>query len=494
MMKRPSLFILAVLMCVALALQTAYAQNQPHGGGAPIIGIIGTRADGQIFFDGAMSGSSSTLTSNSATFTSADTGKLICVDGAGSSNTEGCGTISTYNSAHNVTLSFSNPNSSVSGKQFVYATDDSTAIQNYINNLPNGALIQLPVAIYGVSQGITLPPNIAMRFTGAAAGVPNTQNNYQNSGAMQTVHSGTTLWFLTKSMSAPGLLISGNTSYSSSNSTTVVEHLSLYGGVAQNWDGGGNNGINVINWQGLVLNDIYVMNFAGDGVYIDGGTATEEYVEHVTLKNVFSTFNGAHGIHVGSGAAVPDISTVSIDTCTIEVNGKSAIYLNGYNSNIQAVSVINSVVAWNNVLGVNNPEGNATEMWITGAPTAGVIRNNYFEVNSSNGLGHSTAIFDNSMLWAGTDISGNYYFPGSAAPHFVFQTGGGNYYNNMSNFACNNGTGANQFSQVIHRGVCVSDAAACASGTTYSGGGSTLCRVECNGTNWVETGTSAGCN
>ena len=372
-----------------------------------------------------MAGSSSTLTSSTATFASADVGKLICVDGAGASNTEGCGTISAFNTSSSVTLSFSNPNSAINGKEFRYATNDSSAIRAYINGLSGGANINLPCVNYGLNATIILPANIAFHVSGSSAGVANTQNNLQNTGAKQSLASGTGLWFLTKSMSGPGLLISGNTSYSSSNATTVVEHLSLYGGAGQNWDGAGSNGINVINWQGLILNDIYVMNFAGDGVYIDSaGTAGQDYIEHVTLKNVFSSWNGAHGIHVGSGTAVPNISTVSIDTCTIETNGKSAIYLNGYNSNLQAPSIINSVLAWNNVLGVSNPEGNVTEIWISGAPTAGVIKGNYFEVNTSNGLGHSTAIFDNSMLWAGTIYFGELLLPWKRHATFHFSNRG----------------------------------------------------------------------
>jgi hypothetical protein len=42
-----------------------------------------------------------------------------------------------------------------------------------------------------------------------------------------------------------------------------------------------------------------------------------------------------------------------------------------------------------------------------------------------------------------------------------------------------------------HSRVCVSDARACRSGTTYAGGGSTACELWCNQTNWIESGS--GC-
>jgi len=43
-----------------------------------------------------------------------------------------------------------------------------------------------------------------------------------------------------------------------------------------------------------------------------------------------------------------------------------------------------------------------------------------------------------------------------------------------------------------HGRICVSDAAACTSGTTYAaGGGSTACELWSNGTNWIESGS--GC-
>jgi hypothetical protein len=47
--------------------------------------------DGKIVYDGSMSASSSTLTSNNSTFTSADIGKVIRVAGAGPINNNGRG-------------------------------------------------------------------------------------------------------------------------------------------------------------------------------------------------------------------------------------------------------------------------------------------------------------------------------------------------------------------------------------------------------------------
>jgi hypothetical protein len=46
-------------------------------------------------------------------------------------------------------------------------------------------------------------------------------------------------------------------------------------------------------------------------------------------------------------------------------------------------------------------------------------------------------------------------------------------------------------SALAHQTICVSDSTACTSGTTYAGSSSTKCKLQCNGTNWLETG--GGC-
>ena len=82
-----------------------------------------------LFSDGAMVSGSAHLTSASNPFVAGDVGKTVWVRQAGVGSTSATGTISAFNSAGDVTLSFTNlSGGDITGQGFWYATDDSTAI------------------------------------------------------------------------------------------------------------------------------------------------------------------------------------------------------------------------------------------------------------------------------------------------------------------------------------------------------------------------------
>ena len=80
----------------------------------------------------SMTAGSPALTCTSAPFVSADVGKTIYVQGAGTSGASLSSTISSYNSATKVTLA-NNAATTVSGNSIFWATDDTTALQNAYN-------------------------------------------------------------------------------------------------------------------------------------------------------------------------------------------------------------------------------------------------------------------------------------------------------------------------------------------------------------------------
>jgi hypothetical protein len=95
----------------------------------------GAVGDGQFVTDGAMSSGSAVLTSASGKFTSGDVGKAVMVKGAGATGvTTLVTTIASYQSATQVTLTASNASGgAVSSALVMWATDDTTHIQNAIN-------------------------------------------------------------------------------------------------------------------------------------------------------------------------------------------------------------------------------------------------------------------------------------------------------------------------------------------------------------------------
>lgn len=93
----------------------------------------GAVGDGKIVSDGAMTAGSSVLTCTTSTpFTSGDVGKSIIVLNAGSSGETLVGTITSFASASQVTLSVT-ASSTVSGIPVLWATDDTARIQAAID-------------------------------------------------------------------------------------------------------------------------------------------------------------------------------------------------------------------------------------------------------------------------------------------------------------------------------------------------------------------------
>lgn len=95
----------------------------------------GAKCDGKVVIDGAMTASGTTLTcATSAPFTAADVGKPIMVKGAAATGvTSLVTTIASYTDASHVVLASAAVNT-VSGAQVMWGTDDTTAIQNAIND------------------------------------------------------------------------------------------------------------------------------------------------------------------------------------------------------------------------------------------------------------------------------------------------------------------------------------------------------------------------
>lgn len=91
----------------------------------------GARADYQTVSDAGVSSGSATLTSATAGFTSADTGKTIRVFGAGSAGADLITTM-TYVNSTTVTLG-TTASTTISAKQIEWGTNSTTGIQNAIN-------------------------------------------------------------------------------------------------------------------------------------------------------------------------------------------------------------------------------------------------------------------------------------------------------------------------------------------------------------------------
>ncbi|MEU8839934.1 SGNH/GDSL hydrolase family protein [Streptomyces roseus] len=143
----------------------------------------GAVGNGKVVADAAMTASSATLTSATASFTAGDVGKAVQVLGAGASGETLVGTISTYTSGTQVTLS-ATAGSTVSGTCAMWASDDTVAIQAAVD-----AAAAYAVAHSGAAT-VRIPP-AAGQFYGIAGALKTGGSTLGNSQLTLPVYATT---------------------------------------------------------------------------------------------------------------------------------------------------------------------------------------------------------------------------------------------------------------------------------------------------------------
>lgn len=139
-------------------------------GGAGYANIIATSAvaDCKFLTDGAVSSSSTSFTSASNPFVLGDTGKTICIAGAGAAGAVLTTTI-TYVSAGAVTLGTA-ASTTVSGATCHFGTDNTTAINSDISSLTKGGTVMFGTGYYLVSS-INMTGTNSIALVGASQGI-----------------------------------------------------------------------------------------------------------------------------------------------------------------------------------------------------------------------------------------------------------------------------------------------------------------------------------
>jgi hypothetical protein len=351
-----------------------------------------------------------TLSSATASFPSNSAGDLICVAGITGNalrKQQVCGTISSYISSTQVNVSFPVVNS-FTGLQFAYGTNDSSSFNSMLTTAPCstvGCKIQLSDKRYVLNSGLSLPANIPVSINGVEPGTPNTANSLAT-GPIVNLNNGTQLLYLTQSMSSAAIAVSGSTNVTNVTSTDELSNFTVYGGTGYGLDGGGGDGIDILNWQSAKVHYVYSMNFYGYGYYVDGLTAGsyKDYIENINLEGVYSSFNGLGGFQLGSSLGVNNLESVQCENCIIEANGGPAVLLSG--GNIQGFRIIGSTIQWNNAFGPN------TEIYAANNVVGAWVINNYFE-SDGNYYSQSNGYINNKT---GIILKGNLYSGNSTAP------------------------------------------------------------------------------
>jgi hypothetical protein len=233
----------------------------------------------------------------------------------------------------------------------------------------------------------------------------------------------------------------------------------------------------VLNWQGASIDNVAAFNFQGNGAYVDGLTASSflDYAENISFNKFYSTYNGGAGLQVGSTLAVNNLESTSINNSVIETNGGAGISLAG--ANIQGFSGTNNTMQWDNF----NAPGN--ELNVSGTAIGVDWAGNYMEVNQNHGS-QDAKPYNLTAGLIGAKLGPNYVNIGGTAtfPAQLYSAAG------TALPSCSATS-----SQTYHMQACVSDSTGCTSGTTYASGSTTTCALQCNGTGWIETGSSVGC-
>lgn len=422
---------------------------------------------------------SRTLTSASASFDNTDVGKPICVAAVWGPRQEqqACGTIAGVTDSHTITTSFYLPNTAT-GLQFAYGTDDTAAFQTMLTTPPCntvGCGVALGNKRYILTDSLTINYDMPFVMKGIAAAVPNNVNNY-NFNRLQNLKGGTSLVWLTTSLTSPAITFGGGIgrAYVTVSTMWDVSNVTFYGGVGMGMDGAGDVGLALYDVMNLRLSNVMVQGFYGDGVSIQK-TGTDGWTTGIALTQCNIQANGGVGVKVGTVLDAANIEATSITGCTIQSNGKANIQLSG--SMLEGVTITDNVIQWGNRLLYPS----VSEVYVNGKVMGGVIEGNYFEIDSIQGSASTVWLNANAGI-IGIRTWPNYLFPAGASTNLPTFSAAGTALPSCSS------TDA-----MINRGrATVTDmTAACTIGAAYVGGGANRCDVACVSGAWTGTGTAS---
>ena len=254
--------------------------------------------------------------SSTASFSSGDIGKDLCVAGvfvpsqyipASGAQTQSCGTIGAVISSTKVIgYGVWNVGISATGMEYRYGTDNTAALQNDISNATNGLTVYLPcggMMILGIGQPLTQitgPPTIPFNIIGCGSGSANWEGNLPiaNPVAMGSEMVVASTAYTSGSQANPGALLLSANPVTSGGQCALSYHLSyftLWGGAGISGDGGGPGmpGLKGVDLCRVLIENVEIGNFANDDAQILATTGS--FGNQVTLINTYELLAGGNG-------------------------------------------------------------------------------------------------------------------------------------------------------------------------------------------------------
>lgn len=506
--------------------------NSGSGGGGTMVAGL---SQGTLANDGAMGSGGSTLTSASAHWTSAITGDTVCVQGAGPSNAQKCGT-ATYLTPTTLTTSFTNSSGgAISGEQYVLGPLNDTALTAAMTaTATTGGTLLFPAGVYLFSATQSFTCGVSQNWQGAGAGM----SSYRNvtGGNTTTLYNGTGTYldWASTTMSTPAAQLT-STSGVMCHQLHTFKDMVIYGGVGMAGDGGGNDGIDVLNQEHTHFDHVVIANFTGSCLALNA-LGAGDWNNNFTFRNGGIYYCGsttgalAIGGSVAGGVGGLSYSADDIESNEILNNYGPGVYINA--GQMDSTSIRNNNFGWDaqsvssgaeiNIahatFGNNDISYNHIETYTSGVHF-GVVDScsgHCFNIVGNGFYGHGntqyaislgqtkTATADAINVADNTIESGGSSFAGWANVNWVDPASTGCGTNNSGGVGgtdpmCVFYNAANQplptctTNLFAHSGpVRVSDeTSACTAGNTYASGGSNSCYVQCNGTNWKVNGVVA---
>lgn len=317
----------------------------------------GAKGDGITWFDGAITSGTDDFTSASATFTSADVGKVITITNAAGASTDLTTTIASYIDPNSITLT-DNASASVSGAIFTYGTDDTTAIRAAVAAVGSASP---PVGTVFFPQGIYIINGAFDQTDGAQIAVPTKLSTaspyfmttvkfkgpiFTKSTNFYGLNSGGAILYSTRNGSSGNSVITGKGTGGASNFTDIrVEFEDLTVRTVQNPT---NNAVDLLYINTAIINNLYIEAgtvFLGD---ITEPTVSTSYglimpgtqnnnVTHMVNVRVQGFYNGILAGEHTSGDRISIFYTVN-------GLGFSASVHNSYFGNMAIERTINNIV------------------------------------------------------------------------------------------------------------------------------------------------------
>ena len=446
------------------------------------------------------------VTSATGTFNSGDVGKDYCLQYAANSYVNQlCGKIQAVNSATSIYPSFlpqsgiSAAGLSVPNVEYVYCTDNTT---QWATTMPaaltasgGGSVVMpgVPDCVNGDINGkgtaqIVWPNYVPINLMGQTAGTP-----YGTTYNILNPNLGSALIDMSTIGTTP-LMQLGSATYDACISNFVhfsISNFALIGGAGLANDGGGNEGIQIVNQPWINFDNFRVYNFASNGIHLisaeDVGSVNPcPYLDGLDMQDSWSTFNNGDGVLVecvnAGGTFKPSVQNLTFINDQMDGNQASGVEF----KNCSAHSGKSNAPIWSLVMHGNNMQRN----WYTSYVGAGCTQTTCFQ------------LYSNNSSITGGEVSGNYFEDDHSHVGAANQTFGWSFthwgpqsysgapfrplFNNSTNPIESNAA-ALSFG-TYNAPVCVNDATITTVGGTYTGGGANIEAVIYNGTNWIIQG------